>query len=279
MSPRPQLTVVPDFDAVADELYALPLEQFIQTRTQYERQARQAGDPDLAARIKALAKPNVAAWLLNRLARERREELQPLLELGAGLREATQRLAGDQLRQLSRQQHEVVYALVQQARLFARDARRPVSDDTVRGMEQTLHAALVDERVGEQLLEGRLTEPIERSGLGDAAPPSAPHATGAGESAQLEQDLAAAERAVGEASSVHHDAVAEASQARERVEQTRDEVAELHRRLELATAAAEAAQRDCEEADAGLRQTEHALDAAERRRDGLRDRLPRGETG
>ena len=66
--------------------------------------------------METLPKPSVTAWLANQLAREHREELQPLLELGAALREATRTLSGDQLRDLSCQQHELVYALVQQGR-------------------------------------------------------------------------------------------------------------------------------------------------------------------
>jgi hypothetical protein len=70
----------------------------------------------LAAQIHQLTKPNLVAWLANQLARERADEIRPLLELGVALREATATLSGQQLRELSRQQRQLVYALVQQAR-------------------------------------------------------------------------------------------------------------------------------------------------------------------
>ena len=156
---------MPGIDEIADALYGLPPEQFTAARTQYEKEAKAAGDRDAAAVIHAMAKPSVTAWLANQLAREHRDELQPLLELGAGLRDATRNLAGDQLRTLSRQQHQLVHALVVQARQLAHAAGRSVSDDAVRGLEETLHAALADEHAASLLLAGRLTEALHSSGL------------------------------------------------------------------------------------------------------------------
>src|SRR4051812_22157406 len=156
-----------NLDRVADELYALPLDEFTASRTGAEKTARDAGDRDLAAKIHSLAKPNVAAWLLNQLARERRKELRPLLDLGAELREATRELAGDRLRELSKRQQELVQALVQQARALAEARGQSVGETVVRGVQETLHAALVDEGAEAQLLAGRLSATLHRSGLGD----------------------------------------------------------------------------------------------------------------
>jgi hypothetical protein len=157
---------VPDFDEVADELYGLPPEEFTAARTRYEKEAKAAGDRKTAADIHALAKPTVTAWLANQLVRAHRSELEPLLELGAALRDATQNLDGDQLRELSRQQQKVIYALVQQARALARLAGRSVSEDAVRGFEETMRAALADELAARFLLLGRLTDALHSSDFG-----------------------------------------------------------------------------------------------------------------
>jgi len=164
-----------DIDSVADELYALAPEDFTPARNAREKEAKAAGDKDLVAAIHRLGKPNLVAWLANQLVRERADEVGPLLELGAALREATAALSGSQLRELSRQQHQVVYALVQQAKSLARDAGRKVSPDTERGLEDSLHAALADEGAAELLLAGRLTTSLQRIGFpgestGNAAP-------------------------------------------------------------------------------------------------------------
>lgn len=167
-----------DIDTVADELYALTPEEFTGARTAREKEAKAAGDKALAAAIHQLGKPNLVAWLANQLVRERGDDVRPLLELGAALREATAALSGPDLRELSRQQHQVVYALVQQAKSLARAQGRKVSPDTERGLEDSLHAALADEVAAEQLLAGRLTTSLQRIGFpGDATPTTAPRPT------------------------------------------------------------------------------------------------------
>ncbi|HEY3923748.1 MAG TPA: hypothetical protein VGL75_04240 [Acidothermaceae bacterium] len=157
---------MPDFDKVADELYGLPPEEFTAARTRYEKEAKAAGDRDAAARIHGLGKATVTAWLANQLVRSHRSELEPLLELGAALRDATSNLDGDQLRELSRQQQKVMYALVQQARALARAAGRTVSEDAARALEDTLRAALADELAARFLLLGRLTDALHSSDFG-----------------------------------------------------------------------------------------------------------------
>jgi hypothetical protein len=155
-----------DVESVADELYGLPLDEFTATRTDREKQAKADGDADLAAQIHRLAKPNLVAWLANQLAREHAEEIRFLLQLGPALREATATGAGQQLRELSRQQSKVVYAVVQQARKLASADGHKVSQDTARGLEDTLRAALADPDAAEALATGRLTEGMQNSGLG-----------------------------------------------------------------------------------------------------------------
>jgi hypothetical protein len=155
-----------DVESVADELYGLPLDEFTATRTDREKQAKADGDPDLAAQIHRLAKPNLVAWLANQLAREHAEEVRFLLQLGPALREATATGSGQQLRELSRQQSKVVYAVVQQARKLASAGGHKVSQDTARSLEDTLRAALADPDAAEALATGRLTEGMQNSGFG-----------------------------------------------------------------------------------------------------------------
>ena len=158
-----------DVESVSDELYALPLDEFTSARSDREKQAKAAGEKDLAAQIHQLTKPNLVAWLANQLVRECADEIGPLLELGAALREATATLSGQQLRELSRQQRQLIYPLVQQARRLAGVAGRKVSEDTARRLEDTLRAALVDPHAAGALAAGRLTEGMQNSGFGNLA--------------------------------------------------------------------------------------------------------------
>nr|MBA3233934.1 hypothetical protein [Propionibacteriales bacterium] len=88
-----------DLEAAVDELYAVLPDDFTAKRDELARQARDTGDKDSAADIKALRKPTVVAWLANQMAREHPEEIGGLLDLGTALREATATLSGPQLRE------------------------------------------------------------------------------------------------------------------------------------------------------------------------------------
>ncbi|HEY8789143.1 MAG TPA: hypothetical protein VIM10_08460 [Actinopolymorphaceae bacterium] len=254
-----------DIDRVADELYALPPEDFIGARTALEKEAKAAGAKELAVAIHQLGRPNLVAWLANQLVRERGDEVRPLLELGAALREATATLSGPDLRELSRQQYQVVYALVQQAKALARAAGRKVSPDTERGLQDSLHAALADEAAADLLLAGRLTTSLQRIGFpGDPAPTAAPRAgtptrarskpgtvttqeelaerRRAAELERARQSEAAARTAAKSAKVLAEQADAALTKADERLAAALARVEELRSELDRATSAYEAAE-------------------------------------
>jgi hypothetical protein len=246
-----------DLDGVADELYGLAPEDFVTTRTEREKQARAAGDRDLAREIRGLGKPTVVAWLANLLARERSSELEPFLALGADLREATESLEGAELRRLSQQQHRVVQALVQEARGLARSAGRPATEPALRSLEETLRAALTDEELSAALAAGRLTDALSSSGFGAAKtghgsrarsskPPPAPRAT-------PKQASKSASRSASKSRSDEGEQVRAERERRERLAAARQEVAEAE---DLAGQAAEAVA----EADADAERAAQSVD-------------------
>jgi hypothetical protein len=167
-----------DIDEAADQLYALAPGDFIEARDGLLRQARESGDRDLAGAIAALRKPTAVAWLANRLARERPEQLTDFLALGPPLREASETLSGPALRDLSRQRQQLVSALVREARQVAAASPGPrISEDVARGLETTLHAALADPAAAASLAAGRLSGTLSHTGFGA---PTAPGSAAAG---------------------------------------------------------------------------------------------------
>jgi hypothetical protein len=286
-------------EEIADELYGLPPEEFTAARTRYEKDAKAAGDRDAAARIHSLGKPSVTAWLANQLAREHRSELEPLLELGGALREATRDLAGDQLRTLSRQQHELMYALVQQARLLARAAGRSVSEDTARALEETLRAALADEQAASLLLAGQLTEalhssefdsgfgfgsgggddakviPISRKAARNASDKSSGRRDADDQRRRAEQDLIDAQQALANATSALDDARARVADGEQAAASAHQRVEELRRQLEVAGKAASDADRHNRELANALQLAERAVRGAERRNVDAQERRDR----
>ncbi|MFF7870642.1 hypothetical protein ACFZCT_29815 [Streptomyces qaidamensis] len=149
-----------DYDSVADELYALRPEEFTAARASAVAAARTAGDRELAQRIGALRKPSLAAWVSNLLVRSSPGEVEPLLRLGEGLRQAHQDLDGAQLRELSRRQHALIRALSLQARQLAKEAGHPIGEGVQREVENTLHAVLADPEAARAWAGGRLTKPL-----------------------------------------------------------------------------------------------------------------------
>jgi hypothetical protein len=155
-----------DLDDVADELYALPPDEFIPARKAREDEAKADGDKALAKEVGSLPKPSTAAWVCNLLVREAHDEIAALVELGTLVREAQQSLAGEQLRALDVQRRQLVTALTRQARKLAYGHGHPVSTAVATQVEETLRAAMADPEAGEALLAGRLTSPMNYSGMG-----------------------------------------------------------------------------------------------------------------
>lgn len=150
---------------VADTLYGMLPEEFTAARNDRAKDAAAAGGRQLAKDIRALRRPTTSAWLLNRLVREHPKELEKLLDLGASLRQAQESLAGEELKQLSRQRRQVIYALAQQARGLAADAGHRVGEDVERELEASLDAALADPAAAEALRSARLLRSLQVNGF------------------------------------------------------------------------------------------------------------------
>jgi hypothetical protein len=155
---------------VADELYVLAPEEFTAARNARAKQVQAAGDRELAASIRALAKPTAGAWLANQLVRRDPAALDPLLDLGRALRDATARLDGAEMRSLSRQQAKVVGALVRRAAELGTPSGKPVSPGVAHDLEDTLRAAIADADAADQLMTGRLANGLQHNGFGLVAP-------------------------------------------------------------------------------------------------------------
>jgi hypothetical protein len=150
-----------DLETVADELYGLRPEEFTAARNERARAARSSGDRRLAARIAALRRPSLAAWASNLLVRGQRSEVvEPLLRLGEALRAAQDALDGEQLRELTRQQRQLVTALGREAMRLAAGAGHPIGEAVQREVEQTLRAVLADPDAAREWSTGRLTQPL-----------------------------------------------------------------------------------------------------------------------
>jgi hypothetical protein len=285
-----------DLDTVAGELYGGDLAEFVSARNAAAKAAKAEGDADLAAKIKELRKPTTAAAIVNRLAREDPDELRELAELGDELRDAHTRLAGDDLRALTRRRGELVRRIVH--------GLAKMSDTVAREVEATLEAVAADPDTATLALAGRLTSVAHQDSdqwftLAASAPPStgkrpeklvekaeparskrssriektekdrrreeeerAERERVRAERERLRKEAAelAKERAVVERDLVRTERAAE--QATARVEDLRTRLVEAEERAERATAEFEAAKEAYEQADEAANEAQKAADAA-----------------
>jgi hypothetical protein len=155
-----------DVGTVADELYGLSPSEFTAQRDARATEARKSGDRSLASEIKKLRRPTTGAWLANLLVRERRDEVDQLLALGAALRQAQSALAAGDLRKLSQERHRLLAGLEKEGRNLADRHGQPVSAAVAQELSATLEAALADPGSADALRAGRLTSGLHYSGLG-----------------------------------------------------------------------------------------------------------------
>ena len=289
-------------DDVAQELYALVPEEFTATRNARAKEAKAAGDAELAAQVQALRKPTAGAWLLNQLVRRHADEVQQVLDLGAQLRAAQGSLGAAEVRALDQQRRQLTRAVAQQARALGQDAGRRVTDQVTTDVEETLRSAMVDEAAGAALLTGLLTDTFSSTGLEPvdvsrvvAVTGSATVATTAQQAATapevveepdpaLERRVAEAEEAVagaradleaaGEAAEQARAVAATARAERESLEQQRDEarrvLREVEKRLGSAAEREDAATLALEQADERRESATEAAERSQRRLDRVR---------
>lgn len=228
---------------LADGLYALRPDEFTAARNELANQTK-ATDADLAKQVQALKKPSVAAWVVNNLARARRDDLTELVQLGATMREAQEEMDRTALAELTRQRRQVVGAMARDAAELAEEAGHRVSQTVTDEVVQTLQAALSDEVAAGAVLSGRLLRGLETVGT--------------------EVDVTDAVAAPG---------ALKIPKAAPRPK--KDNVVDLasHRELAEARKAVDAAERDAHEAERALEDIDAAIDEASSRRDELADEL------
>lgn len=250
-----------------DDLYGLPLDEFIAQRTALVRALRGDKQREEAAAVAALRKPSVAAWAVNQLVRTQGAAVQELYEAGDALRAAQSDLLagsgdGQALRAANAREREAVDALVEAARGLLDADGHELSASVLERVADSLHAAALDEAAREQVRDGRLERELRHVGLG------------LGESAFAVAPPAAAKPKTKPQAKAGEPAAKEAVERRE----TKAERAARARREREVAAEIKRAERERAEARKAARATEmaarrrversgHALRAAEERRE------------
>jgi hypothetical protein len=289
-----------------EDLYGLPLEEFTPARDALAKELKAAGRKDEAAEVKALRKPSVAAWALNRVARDHPDAVEALRAAGAALRAAQDAvLSGDtpappgmsgdasRLRDAGRDVAGEVERVTGLAADVLRAAGRPASVAQQEKIVATLRTAAVDDAAGDALARGVLVEELESTGFsllgagaGGSAAPSRSDRKAAPAKAAADGDrkpLPGAERAPKKpkASKDALEAVEAARRELRRCDAEADMAATRARRkaerAETAAKRAAEAQREAEEARAEAEDAAGEAEAARRAANEAADRLANAE--
>ncbi|HEY3528939.1 MAG TPA: hypothetical protein VGK78_07295 [Nocardioides sp.] len=277
---------------IADELYGLPQEEFTPARDARAKELK--AKKDLAAAVKKLKKPSVAAWVVNLFVRRESEQVEQVIAVGTALREAQEGMDGAELRALTKQRRQLTSAVTQQARSLAKDEGVKVTQAVADQVEATLTAAMLDPECARAVRSGLLVAALSSTGvdtvdvaaavavpeaLGFAATPTAAEAPAppdlhvvpgdedARKREEAEAALAAAQETVDQAES----ALTEADQAVEELQarslQLQSEIDELRRKLSELESSAEETDDELEEAEDAQGEAKAAHIAAVKTRD------------
>jgi hypothetical protein len=248
-----------DLETATNELYALSPDEFIERRQQLVAEAREAKDRQLATQIGKLRRPTRSAWLINLLARQEPDDVTALLELGTALQEAQQRMAGDELRQLSAQRRKTVDALARRAVELGREQGYSAPDGATQEVSQTLQTALGDPEIAELVRTGTLIQAVTYGGFG---PTDLASALGASLPTQAPRQPAKKQAPPEAAPALdpkqRREAEKAAAEARERARAARKTAEEAESEAEAATQHADELADKVESLRSQLRQTEAA---------------------
>jgi hypothetical protein len=229
-----------------EQLYAVDLESFVAERDTLARSLRGEGKEQEATVVAALRKPPLAAFLANRLARERPRETAALITAAEQLSAAHRKGGGaDEVREAQARHGEALRNLLEN---LDDGVGRTVSAAVEQRLAATLRAASVDPDAASLLRRGILPDEVEPAGFDALAGMPVRH--GSTSKAKARKDRAPSSRP-GRGEAARH---ARAERLEEELREAKDAL---------------------ESAKRGFKAAERERDRAERRVSDLADRLER----
>jgi hypothetical protein len=164
----------------SDALFALPLDEFTSARNALAKRLAAKGDKEAAAAVKALRKPSVTAWAVNRLAHDHSRDIAKLLK---ATDDVTGAPSAAELRRTTADRTKILSQLVDAAGSILDEAGRAASGSQLEKITQTLQTASTSKDHRDDLVRGRLQGDLQPSnffgGVVDFAPtePAVDHKT------------------------------------------------------------------------------------------------------
>jgi hypothetical protein len=150
-----------------EDLYGLPLEQFIDERAALAKQLRANDERDEAKRVAALKKPTVAAWAVNQLVRTQSKTIKALFQAGDDIAAAAAKgkQGAEKLREATKRQRGALDELMEAAEGLLSAEGKGLGAATLEHVSETLRAAALDPDARDEVAAGCLTRELQPSGL------------------------------------------------------------------------------------------------------------------
>lgn len=230
-------------EAVLDELYSAPLDEFIARRTALAKQLKAEGRTEEAAEVGGARKPSVPLWTVNQLARRNKPAVKKVVDASNALGKALGKGDHDAYTAAQKEQTDALKKVRDAARSLLGKPTDPVLERVV----SAFRTASVDDDLREALLAGRLTEEPEASGFDAVAGLSFAPADRRKQAEKPKRDT---------------NRIKEATKA---LQQAKADARERERDAREAERAADKARKAAEAAAAAVEDAEEALAAARRR--------------
>jgi hypothetical protein len=158
-----------------DQLYAVPLPDFVKARDRLAAELRKQGDKPAAAEVKALVKPTLAAWALNQAARASPSGVKDLLETSDRMARLQLRAGADadsrrRFDEASAEHRRLVAELLTRAEKALESAGHAANPVTLERVANNLRWGALDEDARPLLAGGRLVQDLAPQGFGAFVP-------------------------------------------------------------------------------------------------------------
>ena len=227
-------------EELLDELLATPPKEFVAARNAAAKRLTADGHREAAGEIKALPRPPLSLWALNRLAHAQPDLVESFLDAAENLRKAHE--SGGDIRAATPPEREAEARVAAAAAKIA-GTQGSATETVMRGIRATLGAAAVDADAAASLRAGRLIEEPEAPSLEQllGSLPQRPAGTAKAKTkAPARRDLEAERRALRDEIS---EAQTGATEARAAARETADAARAAEREWQRAEKAAEKAQK------------------------------------
>lgn len=158
--------------AAVEALYAETPHRFIAARNELVADLSGSGSSDAAKEAASLRKPTVAAWAVNRIARDHSHDIHALIDLGKDLASAQRAVAAgggaDRLHEAGSERRRLVELLVRASAEALESEGMSAARATLDKVSNTLMAMATDQDAAERVRRGVLDKELPApSGFGD----------------------------------------------------------------------------------------------------------------